>query len=263
MPDPITIIASSLPAVAGTVATIYGVAKPFLTKILGPAADEIGELGRDYIKDFRAKNVANRLANADKLLLDAGIEAQSIAPKVLVPLLENASLEEESILCEMWDSMLANAASPHSRAQIDGNLVDILKQLNYNQSIILMVIGFILEKGESRGNNEEKAGTFLSTKDVLRNVHLVCEANPDENPPITNEEFYVGLDNLARLRLCTLTGMEALDATLFGSGNSKAAMLNLHLFQMSGRANISITYLGLAFLAACEPPKKPDDSSIK
>ncbi len=262
MTDPIITIANALPATAGAIATIYGVAKPFLTKILGPAADEIGELGRDYIKDFRARNVAVRLANAEKLLNEAGIEPHPIPPKILVPLLEAASLEDNSFLSEQWDSLLANAANPHARAKIDNNLVDILKQLNYNQSIILIVLSVMLEKGNSNSSNEEKAGTILHTNLLLKNLFILNEANQEAFSEISDEEFYISLDNLARLRLCTLTGMDALDTTLIKAGDAKGAMLNMNLFNVPGRANISITYLGLAFIAACQTPQKLENISI-
>jgi hypothetical protein len=259
MPDPIvTIVTAAIEHAPSTavIASIYGVAKPFLAKILGPAADEVGEIGRDYIKGFRAKNIEARLNGADKLLNDAGIDPQPVPPKVLVPLLESASLEDNPLLSEHWEGLLANAANPKSRAKVDGNLVDILKQLNYSQAIILLVIGVMLEKGGDNRSNQEKASIFLSTPAVMEELRMLHEGQPDQGFDISDDDFYISLDNLVRLRLCTVNGMDPLDAALSEQGKLREAMKNLQMFLAPGRENISITYLGLTFLAACEAPKR-------
>jgi hypothetical protein len=258
MPDPITTVVtvvSEHPQAVAAVASIYGVFKPFLTKILGPAADEVGEIGRDYIRGFRAKNIEARLAGADKALSEAGIEPQPVPPRVLVPLLESASLEDNPLLSEHWEGLLANAANPKSRAKVDGNLVDILKQLNYSQAIILLVIGVMLDKGENNISAKEKVDTFLHTASVTEQLRVLHQAQSDQGFDISDEDFYVSLDNLVRLRLCTINGMAGFDATLMEQGMLKEAFKNMQSFLAPGRENISITYLGLTFLAACEAPK--------
>jgi hypothetical protein len=258
MPDPITTVVTVIsehPQATAAVASIYGVVKPFLAKILGPAADEVGEIGRDYIKGFRAKNVEARLAGADKILNNAGIEPQLVPPKVLVPLLEGASLEDNPLLSEHWESLLANAANPESRAKVDGNLVDILKQLNYSQAIMLLVMGVMLDKGGGNRSNQDKAGAFLKTPAVMEQLRILHQAQPDQGFDISDEDFYISLDNLVRLRLCTANGIDPLDATLMEQGKLKEAVKNMQAFLTPGRENISMTYLGLTFLAACEAPK--------
>jgi hypothetical protein len=48
MSDPITTVVTVIsehPQAAAAVASIYGVVKPFLAKVLGPSAEEIGEIG--------------------------------------------------------------------------------------------------------------------------------------------------------------------------------------------------------------------------
>ncbi|MGI4872068.1 MAG: Abi-alpha family protein [Janthinobacterium lividum] len=266
MSDPITTVVTVIsehPQAAAAVASIYGVVKPFLAKILGPAADEVGEIGRDYIKGFRAKNIEDRLTGADKLLGEAGIEPQPVPPKVLVPLLEAASLEDNPLLSEQWECLLANAANPYARAKIDGNLVDILKQINYNQAIMLTVISAMLGKGDASRSYQQMVGFTLSAELVRDNLRIIHEAKPDIVSAVSEEDFYISLDNLARLRLCTLTGVSESESSPPASGSANLpqaleALFNLHMYQMPGRANISITYLGLAFLDACEAPVRPE-----
>ena len=83
----------------------------FLNKLLGPAAEEAGELFADRVRYLRWKNSLHIVKQAHKLLEARGVTPQHIPLKTLVPILEGASLEEDRNLKNKWTNLIANAAS--------------------------------------------------------------------------------------------------------------------------------------------------------
>ncbi|GAB3843659.1 hypothetical protein GCM10028822_00060 [Hymenobacter terrigena] len=241
MSDAFTLIASIIsehPQATATVAGIYGIAKPFLAKVLGPSTEELGEVGREYVKKWRTGNAAQTAAQASTMLDDAGIAPQPVAPKVLLPLLEAASLEDDEFLRTQWAALLANAATPHRKVPVEPGFVEILKQLTPVQVRILTVVS-----SEAGTTGQSSGVTYMAqTHKIQRQLQA---------DGVSVEEFEIALDNLIRLRLCSASGMAPLNTTL-NSGNNAALMMAAALGH--GTANVGLTKLGLAFLAACSAP---------
>ena len=71
------------------------------------------------------------------MLEEAGIEPQPVAPKVLLPILENASLEDDEELHDRRAALLANAADPGADVGVEAVFPDILRQLSRADAIFL------------------------------------------------------------------------------------------------------------------------------
>lgn len=85
-------------------------AKTFLDKLVVPAVEETGLLIKDQISRFRFNNQVKTLAKAKEKCEKYGIDAKTISFKILCPLLEGASFEEEDEMIEVWSSLLSNLA---------------------------------------------------------------------------------------------------------------------------------------------------------
>jgi len=83
-------------------------AKDFLGKLIFPAVEEVGLLMSDNIKVWRFKNQVRLLNNVEKYVKEKNISIKKVPLKILLPLLENASLEEEPLLNELWENLLIN-----------------------------------------------------------------------------------------------------------------------------------------------------------
>ena len=70
------------------------------------------------------------------MLDERGLPAQPVAPKLLVPILENASLEDDDYLQDLWAALLANAATRQGR-EILPSAPELLKQLNPWEVLLL------------------------------------------------------------------------------------------------------------------------------
>ncbi|MGD0153297.1 MAG: Abi-alpha family protein [Thermacetogeniaceae bacterium] len=95
-----------------------------------PPLKEIGELLADKIRFIRWKNAVKVMQKAEVYLQEKKISAKLFNPKTIVPLLENAGLEEDSDIQAKWACLLANAVSSEYINDIYVSYVDILKQLS-------------------------------------------------------------------------------------------------------------------------------------
>jgi len=82
--------------------------KDFLGKLIGPTIEETGLLLADNIKLYRFKNQLGILEKAQKIVKERNIDTKKVSLKILVPLLEYSSLEEDETLQEKWVNLLVN-----------------------------------------------------------------------------------------------------------------------------------------------------------
>lgn len=224
MADPITTVVTVIsehPQAAATVASIYGVAKPFLAKILGPGAEELGEIGRDYIKGRRAKNTERTLAEADNLLAATGREPQEVPLDIAVPLLEGASLQEDPTLADKWAALLANAADPAQKVRVQPGFTEVLRQLTPTDARILQMLY------HHSGHAIEPVGNRLMRKEVMKSLDL------------TYDEATLYSENLLRLGLCA---------------NAAASVADISNSIHDGVGIVATTAFGLTFMRAVTPP---------
>lgn len=177
----------------------FELAKDFLGKIISPSVEEIGLLMADNIRYFRFKNQIKILNKAQNYIAEKGISIKQIPVKILVPLLENASLEEDEELQDKWSNMICNMID--SESNFTNNVFPyILGQISNEEFSALIN----LHKQEDehwtqwkRLHDIKEAGGLMSLEDGKIKEKL---KNDDE------EGFYIGIDdfefeNLIRLGL--------------------------------------------------------------
>ncbi|RXK81264.1 Abi-alpha family protein [Filimonas effusa] len=107
-------------------------AKDFVGKLIGPTIEELGLFVSDNIKYLRFKNQVKILLKAKKYVEDNKISIKEVPIKILVPLLEKASLEESEELQDKWASMLANMVNSEKNFQ-NQIFPSILSQLSIEE----------------------------------------------------------------------------------------------------------------------------------
>lgn len=121
-------------------AAAFGAAIPFTAiakRMLGPAADEVAEMWRDHVRLYRYERQLSCLKKAEKMAGDAGFTPTAVPIKVLFPLLEGASFEEDEDIHTMWAALLANAANPEFCMKVRPGFVAALKQLSADEAALL------------------------------------------------------------------------------------------------------------------------------
>jgi hypothetical protein len=113
--------------------------------MLGPATAEIAERFRDNVRLYRYGRQLECLKKAEKMAKDAGFTPKAVPIKLLFPLLEGSSLEENEDLHTMWAALLANAASPAQVEMVRPGFIAILRQMAPDEASLLKLIGDVTD----------------------------------------------------------------------------------------------------------------------
>ncbi len=93
------------------------VAKEFVDKLIMPATEEVGLLLKDSVSLWRMKNQVRVLMSAKGYCEENGIEPSQVSPKLLLPLLEGASIEDDELLQDKWAILLSNLVDSEQNIQ--------------------------------------------------------------------------------------------------------------------------------------------------
>ena len=127
-------------SIAKATGTAAGISIPFTSivkRMLGPAADEVAEIWRDQVRVYRYGRQLALLEKAEKMAQEAGFAPQAVPPKILFPLLEGASFEDDENLHDMWAALLANAASPQNTEKARLGFVATLRHMSSDEAALL------------------------------------------------------------------------------------------------------------------------------
>jgi hypothetical protein len=208
--------------------------KPFadlLEKLAGPAAEEIGLTLKDHLRVFRLRRQLRLFGRVKTMLEDAGISPQKVPLKLLGPIVDTASLEEDDALQDKWAALLANAAG-HEDA-IHPSFVEVLKQISALEAQFLDALFSLRHHNGPRG--EGKLGddqVITAMYPALKNELSTKERRVKDAH--TRRKFQeTGLNfNLERLGLVKLERMH--ETALW----------------------YEMTQFGAMFVGACQSPKK-------
>jgi hypothetical protein len=92
-------------------------AKEFLGKLISPTIEEVGLLISENVKFLRFKNQIRILLKAKDYVDKKKINLKEIPIKILVPLLEKASLEDDETMQDKWANMLVNLVDSQMNLQ--------------------------------------------------------------------------------------------------------------------------------------------------
>ena len=188
----------------------------FITRLTGINDDSIIGIFNDRLQFYRWEKQCKM---ADKYNKKFGKQLmQPIPPKFLIPIFENASLEDDEELQELWVNLLGSWTNVEYKAERRLTYVDIIKALTPQDAKILDTI-YNYDKKNRRTEkieNEELFDTFATIKkdEVFKDLD--------------DETYFLSIDNLIKLRCIKV-------ANTWG-GSPKL---------------VTITYLGIKFVEAC------------
>jgi len=192
--------------------------RELIKSFAGPSAKEIGELLADKIRYRRLKNLVPILQKAHRLLRNHGIDPQEVNLKLLFPILQEASLEEEDELVQKWAGLLASAAAGN---RVRSSYPKILSELTCTDAKMLDLM--FLRYDEKKPYDKQDWSTIQEMKKVAN---------------LSEEEALIAITNISRLGLSNIP-----------SGLSDAlAMSDIVEYR------IKLTPLGYDFVRACEGP---------
>lgn len=106
-----------------------------MRRISGPLADEIGEGMGVVARHYRYRLAVKMYQKTERMLINAGIDPHAVPPRLFLPMIENASMQDDEDLHTRWAALLANAAtSPDS---VHPSFIEVLRQLTPKDAKLL------------------------------------------------------------------------------------------------------------------------------
>lgn len=205
-------------------------AQSFLATLLGPFVKEVGEFFADPIREHRRRRAAEVLLRTRANL--QGQTPRTVPPRLLIPILERASLEEDDMLRGKWVALLTSAATSEIKSPHPA-FPDILAQLSSVDAQFLDQLRLIY-------GNSNSVDSKLGHEEILNATFSQLFANPPAGARL-GDSFLTTTDNLKRLGIIEVLWRDERKQNLWGRG---APVYYL-------------TQLGIDFLLACTPARKP------
>jgi hypothetical protein len=119
----------------------------FIAKVFNePAKETSGMLG-DSMKFYRWKRQIRIVDKVNKILENRGItKTIPIPPKFAVPILQNASLEDEDSLQDIWIRLISNSMDPEFGGELRFAFIEMIKSLSTLDAKILDLFYKTLKK---------------------------------------------------------------------------------------------------------------------
>ena len=106
-----------------------------LRKIAGPVSGELGESIGVVARHYRYKLAVKMLQKTERMLREAGINPRAVPPRVFLPIIENASVQDDDDLHTRWAALLANAAA--ASESVHPSYIEVLRQLTPDDAKLL------------------------------------------------------------------------------------------------------------------------------
>ena len=201
----------------------------FCRRLLGPAAEQIGQSIGERLVVFRLNNLLRINEKVERILKEKG-HSQSgnrhLPPSVGLPTIEKASYEDDPKLQDMWANLIANSITPGENTNDDFSLhkihVEILHQFS---KLDCEVLEYLVENGITTRDPETGGMTAMAIdpERVIRDI-----ANP-----LT----HVSIEKLVSLGCAALTPRVPLDFSggRFGklAQDLRVTLIGLHLFSLA------------------------------
>ena len=206
----------------------------FVAKVIGePVECAVGMLS-DKLRFMRWERQIRMVDKCEEIIKKRKIEGRlrPVPPKLALPIMENASLEENDQLQDLWANLLSSALDPSFMEPVRSAFIDIIKQLEVIDAHILNFLYKSYRSALSRkeiNENDRPSSIGWSKEEIINALKI--------SPSI----YHTSVDNLMRVRCVSplvliLSGIRA--------GNEPMTI-------DKGHDIICLTSLGKGFVEAC------------
>lgn len=189
----------------------------FFAKVFQQPAYEISGMITDKLRFVRWTRAVKMMDEVTQILDERGIQnPRPVPPKIALPIFEEASLEDEGTLQDLWNNLLANAMDPEFNDEIRYGFIDMIKNLT---GIDVIILQYCYSKIVST-INLERIDTIYQSE--IEKSQIISKLG------ISELEYSISVENLMRLRL-----------------------VNNVMIMGNGVIDIYMTPLGIKFVRAC------------
>ena len=175
----------------------------FFAKVFGPTFENAGCIMDDKLEYLKWGRRTRMIDKVNEYHEERGLtKVRPIPPKFAIPLIFNATLEEENDLQDIWCKLIANASDPNFDTEIRYAFIEIIKTLTSLDAKILIFV--YIATTEYGVNPEHKF--FLQHKSdpnfkvestIVDSLGVECAKN---HFGCSGGNFNVAIDNLFRTR---------------------------------------------------------------
>ncbi|MBX7156608.1 MAG: Abi-alpha family protein [Bacteriodetes bacterium] len=228
----------------------------FIRQVLDNPLKETGELITDYIRNQRAINQIKLIQNLKKKIGNEKLEEvnlNKINLKVLYPLLENASLENDQDLQELWANLLSNIVQVNAPDLIQNSAIKILKSITNDEVRILKYLyDNVISERKKRSQthidffgSKEIKPTDYKSEDIEVTIFSIIS-----NSKIDEEQLFLLISNLVSLGVIKYLTEVDINYANKSDVDPSNTSLDIDLY-VANHDKICLTKLGFSFVELC------------
>lgn len=202
----------------------------FFAKVFKEPINEISGMITDKLRFIRWKRMVQMADEVNKILEDKNIkDTRAVPPKIALPIMEEATLEEDPNIQYLWNHLLANAMNPSYNEELRYGFIDMIKNITGIEAKLLNEFYNILQRSNQLKPVSDIYNYSLSKDQLMKILN------------ISTDIYAISVNNLMRLQLLS-------PAVLKSSG---AMLGNEPMTIYKGIDAVTMTPLGVKFVEAC------------
>lgn len=218
----------------------FGPVKDIANRLFGPVADQLGAVLANPMRVFQFQQSVRLLQKVKRICAEAGIDPKAVPLKTLLPILENASVEQEEDLHDRWANLLAHAGGSDD---VHPAFPDILRHLSGSD---VKFLDALCETPVSHLDSVVSTSVPADERLMWNDLRELWDQRIGSG---TDFDFAVSLDNLLRLNLLTRSIRSTDEPKQYSSGAGVLPAIDF----------FAVTSLGFRFVLVCRTPKKKGD----
>jgi len=201
----------------------------FFAKVFKEPVDEVSGMITDKLRFIRWRRMVQMSDDVNKILDAKKIsETRAVPPKIALPIIEEASLEDDPALQYLWNHLLANAMNPDFNDELRYGFIEMIKEITGIEAKLLNEFYEVLRR-ESKLEPLGKLFDYSLTKERIMQAL-----------GISDDVYAISVNNLMRMQLIS-------PAIIKGGVKMGPEPLTIY----KGIDSVTMTPLGVKFVEAC------------
>jgi hypothetical protein len=202
----------------------------FFAKVFREPIDEISGMITDKLRFIRWRRMVQMSDEVNKILEEKKIVVtRAVPPKIALPIIEEASLEDDPNLQYLWNHLLANAMNPNFNDELRYGFIEMIKGITGIEAKLLNnFYEILLREGKLRPLSD--IFKYSLTKEQMMQVL-----------GISSDVYAISVNNLMR--------MQSLSPAILESSSVQVGAEPMTIYK--GIDAMTLTPLGVKFVEAC------------
>jgi hypothetical protein len=242
----------------------------FVSKVIGGASNQVGGILEDWTRYYRYKNLLSIADKVERIHAKRKILGKTIPipPRVAIPMLESASLEDDDALQEVWARLIANSTDPNFKTGLHPGYIEVIKQLSPDDGTILNSFiqrekyPIIFSKMEVKEYLEAELRIIAKhrsekrTKESFKIIYDLYQNHCKTLKLKCDADSGVYFDNLMRLRIIEVgyifsTSEDSREVKTWHGKNVESTGGFVDILEPEQEEYLRVTSFGQSFIAAC------------